>query len=64
LKFPDIRDLAGNTFYVMTTSAANERVSNIDDHVVNSRSANLQEFVSERHTLFQQYSEKKAMKFD
>jgi len=51
-------------FSVMVTSTANERVFSIDDHVVNSRRANLKEFLGERHTLFQQCSEKEALKFD
>ena len=33
------------------------------DHAVNSRRANLQGFLSERHTFLQQRSEKEAMKF-
>ena len=44
--------LAGNTFCVIATTAANEGVFIIDDHVVNSRKANLKEFFSERQTLF------------
>jgi len=48
----------------MATSAANELVFSIDDHVVNCRRANLEEFLSERHILFQQCSEKEALKFD
>jgi len=41
LEFPDLSDLARNAFWVMATSAANERVFSIDGHVVNSRRANL-----------------------
>jgi len=48
----------------MANRAANERVFSIDDHVVNSRRAYLKEFLSERHTLFQQCFEKEALKFD
>jgi len=48
----------------MSSSAANERLFLIDDHGVTNRSANLKEFLSERHTLFQQCSVKEALKFD
>jgi len=48
----------------MATSAANERVFGIDDHVVNSRRANLKELLSERPVLFHQCSQKEALKFD
>jgi len=65
LEFPGLSDLAGIALCVMATSAANEReFIIIDDHVVNSRRANLKEFFGERHTLFQQRSEKEAPKFD
>jgi len=66
LEFPGLSHLAGNKFCVMATSAANEWVFSIDDHVVNSRSAKLKEFLSERQTLLQQCSEKEkeTLKFD
>jgi len=59
-------NLAGNMFYVTATSAANssERVFSIDDHVVDSKRANLKDFFSERLTLFQQCFEKVALKSD
>jgi len=48
----------------MSTIADIERVFSIDHQVVNSRRANLKEFLSEQHILFQQCSEKEALKFD
>ena len=50
--FSVLSGFAGNTFCVMATSAANERLCSIDDDVVNSRRANLKEFFSKRHTFF------------
>jgi len=41
----------------------NERVFSIDDHIVNNRRVNLKDFLSGRHTLFQQWFEKEALKF-
>ena len=41
LEFPHLSDLAGNTFCVMETSAANERRVGVGGHVVNSRRSNL-----------------------
>ena len=64
MEFPAFSDLAVKTFCVMETSAANEGLFLNDDHVMNSRRANLKEFLSERHTLFQQCSEKEALKVD
>jgi len=62
-EFPGLSGLAGNSFYVMAISAANERVLSIDHHVVNSRRANLKESLSEGHTFFNS-AEKNAQKFD
>jgi len=47
----------------MATSAANERVFSMDSYMVNSRRANLQDFISERHSLYQQCFGKGALKF-
>jgi len=40
LEFAVLSGLAGNAFWVMITSAANELVFSIDDNAVNSRRAN------------------------
>ena len=64
MEFAVLSGLAGNAFCVMITSAANELVFSIDDNAVNSRRANLEEFLSERHTLLQQWCEKEVLKFD
>jgi len=48
----------------MAKSAANKRVFIIDNHVVNGRRGNLNEYLIERQTLFQQCSEKEVLKFD
>jgi len=50
LKFPALSDLAGNTFCVMATSAASERVFNMTRNVVNSTRSKYKEFVSERQS--------------
>ena len=63
MEFAVLSGLAGNAFCVMITSAANELVFSIDDNAINGRRANLQEFVSERHTFLQQWCEKKVLKF-
>jgi len=64
LEFPGLSGLVGNTFCVMATRASNERVFSIDDHVVNSRREHLKEVLGKRHAIFQQCSEKEALKFD
>jgi len=48
---------------VMATSGANERVFSINDHVVNSRRANLKESFSERYNFFKKCCEKEVLKF-
>jgi len=61
LEFPGLSHFARNTVCVMATSAANEGVFIIDDHVVNSRRGNSKEFLSKRLALFQQCSAKEAL---
>jgi len=56
-------DLTRSAFCVMATSAANERVFSMDSYMVNSRRANLQDFISEPHSLYQQCFGKGALKF-
>ena len=64
LEFPSLSHPAGNTVCVMAKSAANKRVFIIDNHVVNGRRGNLNEYLIERQNLFQQCSEKEVLKFD
>jgi len=63
LEFPGLSHFAVTTVFEMATSTANKGVFIIDDHV-NSRRGNLKEHLSEQQTLFQQCSEKEALKFD
>jgi len=57
--FPGLSGLAGNMLCVMADSAANDRVFNIEDHVVYSRRVNLKESLSERHAVFNSALRKK-----